>query len=149
MPGPTSARLAQLAAVLWIAGCYSDAKDTSETPITTGGTTTPGVVVGPITGTAGVYVQETDCDVIWDMSGSQCDGCGLGWSVVLAPSADSTCDFGQRASGWFELKDGAAYFKEDYWGAAVYGEGSATWETVGYIYGAYDYSYAYSGSATY
>jgi|GEM_PF-1304824 len=105
--------------------------------------------VGDLHGVAGVWIVETECDVVWTMSGEQCPGCDLGWDTDLELSDAGSCPFGTDTSGTFEVVAGAAYFRGDYWGAAAYGGGSVAWASAGYIYGAGGYTYYYAGSAAY
>jgi hypothetical protein len=141
-------QLIALAAVLGATTVACNGKDSGTgTPATTGGT--GGGEVGPIAGSAGVFIVEAGCDIVWDMSGDQCAGCDLGWDISLGLTDAGSCSFGDNTSGKFEVSAGAAYFEGDYWGAAAAGGGAVSWATVGYVYGAGGYTYFYSGSAAY
>lgn len=141
------ARFAMAAMTPMVLGaCYGSPKDSSDTAFGP-----PPSTVGNLSGTAGVSIAELGCDVVWDISGPQCDGCDLGWDASLSvlPEPETTCGFGDDTSGVFEVVAGAAYFQGDYWGAATAAGGTVEWNTVGYVYGAGGYSYSYSGAASY
>ena len=105
--------------------------------------------IGDMTGMAMVIIQELDCDIIWDMSGTHCAGCGLEWDTLFSLSSSGSCEFGTDTSATFEVISNAAYMNDDYWGQAIYGSGSIYFYTVGYVAGAGGYSYYYAGFADY
>jgi len=103
-----------------------------------------------IHGTAGVYIVDLDCTIIWEMSGPHsCSTCDLMWDVSLTATDTSTCSFATDTAGTFQVTSGAAYFNGDYWAAAAAAGNAVAWETIGYVYGAAGYAYVYAGSAAY
>jgi hypothetical protein len=130
-----------------LGACYGSPKDSGDTGFSTTGPQP--TIVGDISGKAGVLIVEANCDVAWDMTGTQCDGCELGWDATLTLNDEGSCEFGEDTTGVFEVLAGAAYWKGSYWGAATSGGNSVNWATAGYVYGAGGYTYVYSGSASY
>lgn len=124
---------------------YKDSGDTGFGPDDTGTSD----IIGPISGTAGVFILEAECDVVWDLSGSQCAGCDLAWDVSLELNELGSCAFGDSTAGVFEVREAGVYFSDQYWGAAQAGGGTVTWASNGYVYGEGGGNYLYSGSATY
>ena len=144
-------QLAALATVLGVTtvGCGKDDSGTGIATTGEGEGEGEGEGVGDITATGGVLIVEAGCEVIWDISGSQCSGCDLGWDASLALSDSTSCDFGDNTSGTLEVSGGALYFGGDYWAAATTGGNAISWATAGYVYGAGGGTYVYAGSGTY
>ena len=100
--------------------------------------------VGPIDGLAAEMIGDLGCYTIWSMSGEQCSGCGLAWSVDLYVT-DDFCGGAVDDARIFQLNYGAAYFDSTYLGIADYGGGYVYWRTYGYGYGyGYDYFIGYA-----
>ena len=107
-------------------------------------------------GEAEAYLVEADCRVVWSMEGTACQGCNLAWDVELTALSEGVCPFERGTRGRFEVKNDAAYFDGDYWGAAEVdpywgwstpGFDYVAWETEGYVYGDSGHAYHYSGRA--
>lgn len=130
-------------------GLFSNCYDSWYSWGDSGGYWDDDVEVGSITGSAGVYIVEAGCDLVWDISGDQCSGCDLGWDIAMDLTSLGSCSFGNNTSGTLEIYGGAAYFSGDYWGVASAGGRSVTWATVGYVYGVGGYTYYYSGAGSY
>ena len=105
--------------------------------------------IGDIRGTAGVYIAEAGCSIIWDHAGYSSNGYDLSWEVSATVSTASSCSFGSDTYNSLQVSAGSVYFGADYWGAASYGGGSLSWATAGYVYGAGGYTYYYSGYGDY
>jgi hypothetical protein len=101
-------------------------------------------------GTAGFFMEENACAVLWDLQGegSDCDDCALAFEIDLSLVEDS-CGGATDIAGSLEFRAGATYFERFYWGSYDFSGGMITWATAGYVAGPGGDNYYYVGIISY
>ena len=92
-------------------------------------------LTSPIAGIGEVELVVSDCTVMSTLTGEQCPGCDLAWTITLRP-IDASCTPPEARVGTFSLAYGSAYFNDAYWGAATYSGGFVSWHSNRYTSGA-------------